>query len=94
MPTLPVGEDERGEMTIDTLQRIACKLSNSGWCRYWVNWNGSGKMAIQVVDHENKPQRISDADGNGLTENPDYVYTAQRTDEFGEPYKSWLDGWN
>lgn len=40
-------------MTASELQRIALRLSNSGWCRHWLNLNNSHdgvRMAIQVLE--------------------------------------------
>lgn len=40
-------------MIAGELQRIALRLSNSCWCRHWLNFNSPEnprKMAIQVLD--------------------------------------------
>jgi len=77
-------------MTAEKLQSYARVLSNSGWCRYWLNWSSSENpiMAIQVINSAGVPQEITDAEASGLTLSVDYIYTAPRTNEDGTPYKA------
>lgn len=80
-------------MTADELQSIARRLSNSSWCRYWLNWSDRTSpvtMAIQCHDASGVPQRVPDAISHGLEEREDFVYTATRTNDDGTIYESKL----
>lgn len=47
---------EPSDMTADELQRIALRLANQAWVRYWLHYNDPiripWEMAIQVMDWE------------------------------------------
>lgn len=86
-------------MTADELQRIALGLSNSGWCRYWLNFNhpqNPRTMAIQVVDLQSEenigPVKVHGLEVRGFTllQDSHFVYTIDRTNEDGTPFVSEL----
>ena len=78
-------------MTASQLQNIARQLSNSSWCRHWLNWSDT-VMAIQCRDESGHPMKINRADANrfGFEEQNHYVYTIPRTNDDGTPYQSKL----
>jgi hypothetical protein len=77
-------------VTATELQDIARVLSNSSWCRYWLNWDdrqrGQPTMAIQCIDPTGMPQKVSGSEGRGFAESDRYVYTILRTEEDGKPF--------
>ena len=93
-------------MTIDELQSIARRLSNSGWCRWWCHFNypnTPSQMAIQVLDvlkFEDgfQPVPVNDIESLGFTlYQPqsdgaplNYIYLVDRTNADGTPYVSTL----
>lgn len=86
-------------MTAIELQRIALRLSNSGWCRHWLNFNHPQNpriMAIQVVDFQSEenigPVKVHgiEAEGFAILAGSNFVYTIDRTNEDGTPFKSEL----
>ena len=87
-------------MTADEIQRLAVRLANQTWCRYWLNFfnrNESVKMAIQSIDADGKPQRIRDFEMDSQFElysdgSPDcrFIYLVDRTNKDGSPFVSVL----
>lgn len=79
-------------MTATEIQNIARRLSNSSWCRYWLNYTDSEHpiLAIQCRNGYGVPQPIRDAEKHGLKQQLDFLYTAPRTNEDGTPYVSKL----
>lgn len=84
-------------MTADELQRIAMRLSNSGWCRYFLHWSYPAQdpwlMAVQVRDADGRPVEVKElTDAYGFWPAPDrpgeYVYTIRRTNDDGTPFRS------
>ena len=83
-------------MTATELQNIARRLSNSTWCRHWLNLFDQPthvKLGIQCRDENGNPKPIADAERHGLTlcgSVSPFLYTADRTNEDGTPYESKL----
>jgi hypothetical protein len=81
-------------MTADELQRIALRLSNSGYCRHWLHWNDPSQepwlMAIRVIDSSGWRVPIKDLETRGfrLDAHPGYFYTVERTNEDGTPFRT------
>lgn len=83
-------------MTADRLQSIASRLGNSFWCRHWLHWNYPQQvpwlMAVSCLTFGGSPVHVA-LEREGFTRiAPDglIVYTAPRTDERGEPFRSEL----
>jgi hypothetical protein len=86
-------------MTAAEIRRIAGQLSNSTWCRYWLNVEDarggeSVIYAIQCRDYFGQPEPIYGIEKLGFQRiyhgfGP-YFYTIQRTNDDGTPYKSQL----
>jgi hypothetical protein len=86
-----------GGMTAAELQRIASRLGNAMWCRYWLHWNYPVQepwlMAISCKAVDGDPIDLEDMgphgfareDGEGLI-----VYTVARTDDDGKPFRGVL----
>ena len=90
-------------MTIQELQRIVVRLSNSGWVRWWSNFDcreTNVRMAIQVLDHAGAgglvPVPVRELEAIGFKEFDEakcgarYLYTIERTNEDGTPFVSKL----
>lgn len=84
-------------MTATELQRIANRLSNQSWCRYWMNFfdrKTDVLMAIQILENvSGTPQPVPCTDLLRLgfcewAEYPDHIYFIARTNEDGTPYVS------
>lgn len=88
-------------MSATELQNIARRLSNSCWCRHWLDWQErrpNPMMGIQCLDATPyrcgefrwNPIRVRDLVVHGFTEMIDPVYgvfyTIARTNEDGTPY--------
>lgn len=81
---------------ISEMQRIAVRLSNGGWVRWWAMWNYPAlpaKMAIQVLDTDRTgkfvPVKIRDAVDHGLSLASGFnvfIYEVERINEDGTPY--------
>lgn len=78
-------------MTANQLQRIACRLSNSSWCRHWLNLHNSRTdviMAVQCLDERGRPAQIRDLERLGFKPQDAFIYTIQRTNDDGTPFVS------
>lgn len=75
-------------MTATELQRIASRLANQSWCRYWLNYGDRRDnilMAIQCIE-SGKSVKVYDLPKKGFTCLPGNVYTIPRTNEDGSPF--------
>lgn len=83
-------------ITIQEIQRIASRLSNGGWVRWWAMWNYPilpAKMAIQVLDTDSSgkfvPVKVRDITDYGfkLVEGDNkFIYEVDRLESDGTPY--------
>jgi hypothetical protein len=90
-------------MTATELQRIANRLANQAWCRYWLNFHNSHEnvvMAIQIIDSvadesgkfKTAPVKCADLERLGFKIAPayDHIYFVPRTNKDGTSYTSSL----
>src|SRR4051812_26651416 len=88
-------------ITADELKRIALRLANQAWVRYWLHWNypveSPWLMAIQARDAHGMGVRIPDLEARGVADarGPGMgrqVYVVERRDADGTPFRSPLAG--
>lgn len=75
-------------MTAHELQRIATRLANQSWCRYWLNCGDrheSVTMAIQCRDFSG-PVEIRELENLGFRKLHSNIYIIPRTNEDGTPF--------
>lgn len=89
-------------MTAAELQRVAARLSNSCWTRYWLFWAvppGRPVMALQAIDRAGGEWVAADLDGSDLErlgfarewcDGIGWVWVIPRTNEDGTPYVAGL----
>jgi hypothetical protein len=85
-------------MTASELQRIVVRLSNWGWCRYWLHHNYPRQdpwlMSVQIADFvagQLGAVEAPELESEGFTligRDIGPVYTIERTDEEGKPFRS------
>ena len=81
---------------ISEMQRIAVRLSNGGWVRWWAMWNYPSlpaKMAIQVLDVDRTgkfvPVEVKDISNYGFKlvgNDCKFIYEVERLNQNGTPY--------
>ena len=89
-------------MTIDSFRSIVRNLSNSTWCRHWINWNhpvNPREMAISCVEFRDKghglfwravlvPDLLKEGFREERREDGLVYYIIGRTNDNGTPFES------